>query len=774
MSVRNLLAALLYVLFTCTHIAKAEVHQRLVNPSDCVSVRYLFENNSVRPPLSIDPSGTYVAYLLKSPDIATNSNVVGLYVKALSDRSTGLGRLLVAGNVLAEIQWSGSGHSITALLEVHNHVSIVSIEVQTGVLHVLTRTSVDIKEYSIDAAGDTVVFATESSVGRADHKLSAEDQARGFRIPFQNPGQSHFPTRQLYVIRRHDDSWSIPQRLTIVSPFSHRSLRELSYVTALRLQLSPSGQKLILSYIEPAQDTPAEWQQDPYIQFLRNIGFPGTPVLVLYDLKHGTTAMPFQTPFPTNTPLWSSDSRSFAVAAQAPIGSVWERQDSEDHTLEDHGVHLFVVNADTGMAEEIVRHPLSEYERPLEWDQRGGITLHTGAGETTTYARDSTGEWHESGKIVAPLEGIYPYGEMAVSDKYTVGIRADAETPPDLFIYDHSVRTARVLVELNPQFDDIRLGKPQAITWKLADGYSMSGTLLLPPDYVKGRRYPLVIQTHPSSGGFACDSGITHFPSYAPEPLAAAGIIYLTRNYQPDEDSHYPGGYPGIQGVGGLDEAAFNENVWDAAVETLDAEGLIDAKKVGIMGFSRKGWYVEFILAHAKTHYAAATVADNVTYGVGEYWLVHSPSTIREFDMMYGGPPYGNTLQSWQKYSVSYNLEKFHTPILMEEMGMGTPYDPDNPPLSLAIHFELFTGLNRLKKPVELFYYPNEAHQPDHPVARLASLLRNLDWYRFWLEDYERPNPEDKDQYLRWERLRELQKEDELQGNLAAAQRGTH
>jgi hypothetical protein len=125
---------------------------------------------------------------------------------------------------------------------------------------------------------------------------------------------------------------------------------------------------------------------------------------------------------------------------------------------------------------------------------------------------------------------------------------------------------------------------------------------------------------------------------------------------------------------------------------------------------------------------------------------------------MYGGPPYGQTRKNWLDYSFSFNLEKIHTPMLLEVMGYGKPYDNQSVlPLTLAPRFETFTGLNRLHKPVELYYYPNEVHQPEHPRARLASLQRNLDWYRFWLQGYERPTPEDPEQYVRWRNLRELQ-----------------
>jgi hypothetical protein len=42
-------------------------------------------------------------------------------------------------------------------------------------------------------------------------------------------------------------------------------------------------------------------------------------------------------------------------------------------------------------------------------------------------------------------------------------------------------------------------------------------------------------------------------------------------------------------------------------------------------------------------------------------------------------------------------------------------------------------------------------------------MQRNVDWYRFWLQGYERPNPEDPTQYLRWEKMRVIQDATEKQ-----------
>jgi hypothetical protein len=97
----------------------------------------------------------------------------------------------------------------------------------------------------------------------------------------------------------------------------------------------------------------------------------------------------------------------------------------------------------------------------------------------------------------------------------------------------------------------------------------------------------------------------------------------------------------------------------------------------------------------------------------------------------------------------------------MEVMGYGFKGDdPQAPASNLAAYNEVLVGLTRLNKPVELYYYPNEQHQPDHPQARIASLQRNVDWYRFWLQDYEEPDPAKKEQYKRWEHLRELRDAD--------------
>ncbi len=72
----------------------------------------------------------------------------------------------------------------------------------------------------------------------------------------------------------------------------------------------------------------------------------------------------------------------------------------------------------------------------------------------------------------------------------------------------------------------------------------------------------------------------------------------------------------------------------------------------------------------------------------------------------------------------------------------------------------LFTSLQELRKPVELFIYANELHFKNQPKHRYEIYERNLDWFRFWLQDQEDPNPEKAEQFARWRELRKLQQMD--------------
>jgi dipeptidyl aminopeptidase/acylaminoacyl peptidase len=341
------------------------------------------------------------------------------------------------------------------------------------------------------------------------------------------------------------------------------------------------------------------------------------------------------------------------------------------------------------------------------------------------------------------------------SGRSTFVVSETVTTPQEIFEYTSEDPTMRVLTDLNPQLRFLRLATAKTIHWQVNGEYEAAGLLFLPPDYVQGKRYPLVIQTKGEQGWFACDSGSSHLPSFAPQPIATAGIAYLAPSSDGTQSSSDKPHGPNTAYPGGVGEAVQQMEMWDSAVDSLARLGIVDPTRVGIIGFSRTGFHVEFDITQAKTHYAAATAADNINYSLAEYLFL--PYTSHAEIAMFGGPPFGDTLGNWERYSISYNLDRVHTPLLMEQMGYGVcDDDPNKIPLGLVTPYEIYRGLRLREKPVEMYYYPEDVHQPDHPLARLASLQRNVDWYRFWLQNYEDPLPSKQEQYKRWREMRRV------------------
>lgn len=751
-------AALMVVLGAAGSAAQ---QMRPVTVSDCVTTKYLLDGWH-HSPIRINPQGTRVAYLVKSPNLETNKNDIELYIDDVAGPSKNSPRLLLSGSEISHIEWTRDGRHIVAQTREGKYVAVDRIDTLTAKREVLAHTDRDIREYSVDENAETVVFAVDSVGNDSTHAPSAEEKARGYRISFQQ--SSHAPlSRELYLTQsRKNGLWTKPTRISIQSPVSHRTIDTFDYLDSMRLSLSPNGRRLLFQY-DVGDEIPEGWKRDAFVLTLfTQYGFSGQLTL-LYDTINAHTTLALKSLYTLNVPVWSPDSRSFLVASYPPVDSRWWPKRFAGPVVFSDLYDLFWVQPETGQEELVSSHLPSAQEQPLFWDGGKRLILYNGRGAIEELQQNGAG-WSKESTFAIPTATPLRQTRLASDGEHFIGEYQDIATPPELFKYLRGNNGVQIISKLNPQMQKVVFAKAQTVRWRTSTGYGIQGVLFTPPDLMPGHRYPLVIQTKPYYGQFACDTGESHYPSFAPQPLATSGILYLARgSILPDDDwtetndvEHYPPGYPGNIG-----EAAFNMDVWDSAVDALEAQGLVDPNNVGIIGFSRTGWYTEFALVHSRIHYKAATAADNVEYGLSEYWSMHSPGVIRGWDSMYGGPPYGATLKNWLDYSVSFNLEKIHTPILMEEMGSGVAYKSNQSiPVNLVDHFDLFTGLNRLNKAVALYYYPDEDHAPEDPQARLGSLQRNVDWYRFWLQGYERQNPADSGQYVAWRHLRDLARTD--------------
>ncbi len=342
------------------------------------------------------------------------------------------------------------------------------------------------------------------------------------------------------------------------------------------------------------------------------------------------------------------------------------------------------------------------------------------------------GQWTKSPSIQNEQHGK----DLNVPSQLVLSIKQYLNTPPDIFALDKNTGQEKQLTDLNPQFRELTFGRVVPFQWTDKAGDHWEAGLVYPPAYKQGQRYPLVIQTH----GFRNDRFLIEGPegfagAYAAQALANKDIVVV----------QFPDHFRGVNSQ----EREIHRIGVEALVDTLDKVGLIDRNRVGILGFSRTGHYVQHIITFSDYDFAAATIADAFNMSFMGY-IVNFGSSLGGMSsveqMMDGAVPWGERLPDWITQSPVFHLDRVKTPLRLEQY------------TELINWWDVYAILRRQGKPVEWLVVPDSDHILHKPLQRLLVQQGNVDWFAFWLKDEEDSDPAKAEQYERWRKLREQQK----------------
>ncbi|MGH8243428.1 MAG: prolyl oligopeptidase family serine peptidase, partial [Steroidobacteraceae bacterium] len=315
-------------------------------------------------------------------------------------------------------------------------------------------------------------------------------------------------------------------------------------------------------------------------------------------------------------------------------------------------------------------------------------------------------------------------------DQYLVYV-ADRDDGSDLSLTRTDGREPRTVMAINQQLRGVVPPAKQLIRYKLPTGEPRIGLLLLPPDYVAGRRYPAIINVYPGvvfTPDRLSQSTLNGFSQYTRTLLAAAGYVVL---------------YPSIPIPPGGDpleiSALIAGNVLPAA-NALVEQGLADAARLGLYGHSYGGYSVLALAARSDQFHAivaSASFGDLISYHDQVYpeWemLECAPSLARyavteleaEDTVLRMRAPPLSALDRYLRNSPYFGIQNVRTPILFLHGELD--------PVPDAVAERMFVALDRRNIPVKLARYWGEGHNLQSPDNIRHSWAETVDWFETFL-----------------------------------------
>lgn len=266
----------------------------------------------------------------------------------------------------------------------------------------------------------------------------------------------------------------------------------------------------------------------------------------------------------------------------------------------------------------------------------------------------------------------------------------------------------------NP-YKSIQNVQKEVLKYKRDDGVELSGTLYLPLDYDKTKKYPMILWAYPRE--FKDKSSAnqnTQNPNEFTYPFWGSPVYWVTRGYVVLDDASFP-----IIGEG---EDQPNDSFRTqlvanakAAIDAVDKKGIIDRDRVAVGGHSYGAFMVANLLSHSDLF--AAGIARS-----GAYNRTLTPFGFQSEERNY-----------WEAPEVYYNMSPFMHADKMKSALLLIHGEADNNSGTYPLQSErYFNALKGLGANVRLVMLPKESHG----YRAKESILHMLWEQDQWLEKH--------------------------------------
>lgn len=300
-----------------------------------------------------------------------------------------------------------------------------------------------------------------------------------------------------------------------------------------------------------------------------------------------------------------------------------------------------------------------------------------------------------TGKILEKQETDQVYGSIFSAPAMTPDGSAvvfpaeSAQQGTDLWAVDAALGTPRRITVSNPQLEKYQFGKSERFAFNGPEGKELHAGMLLPANYEKGKRYPLLLWVYASNADTSKSVnrfGLVGMDAFNMQMLATRGYVVI---------------FPEIPTNRGTPVKDLLDAV-NPAIDKLVEMGIADPERVAVMGNSNGGYSTLALITQTDRFKAAVMNSGfgdlGAFYGtMGGGWI----PWLEDNGGSMGVAPWAAPEQYIQN-SPFYHLDKIKTPLIIQAGASdhGIIQHSD----------QVWVGMNKLQKEVIYLRYGGESH----------------------------------------------------------------